>query len=338
MAIKYNDTNFLYSSARVRAMENSVISNERLERMTEAKSSSEIIASLPEYGFDVVYDGKDTDKRILVEQTLLSVLKTAYADISNMCGELPVTDFLRYPYDCNNIKAIIKCESRGVDPADMLFDIGTVPPELMAEYIRDKNYSALPKNMAAALPVAIEAFASSSNPQQIDLILDRACFGDMLEFAEGTGVEYIVDLVRTKIDLLNIITCIRIIRMKLYFAAEPMMREAFLEGGTLGADFFISGLEFGAKKLFEELEYTPYRELRKYADEDSPFFTIEVATDNIWLDKAKRARQVTFGAPVLVGYLAALEYEVKNLRMIIAGKDAGLPAQTIKERLRASYV
>ena len=126
--------------------------------------------------------------------------------------------------------------------------------------------------------------------------------------------------------------------MKLYFAAEPMMREAFLEGGTLGADFFISGLEFGAKKLFEELEYTPYRELRKYADEDSPFFTIEVAADNIWLDKAKRARQVTFGAPVLVGYLAALEYEVKNLRMIIAGKDAGLPAQTIKERLRASYV
>ena len=85
MAIKYNDTNFLYSSARVRALENSVISNERLERMIEAKSSSEIIASLPEYGFDIVYDRAVGEKHILVEQTLLSVLKNAYIDIANMC-------------------------------------------------------------------------------------------------------------------------------------------------------------------------------------------------------------------------------------------------------------
>ena len=63
-----------------------------------------------------------------------------------------------------------------------------------------------------------------------------------------------------------------------------------------------------------------------------------MAADNLWLDKAKSAKRVTFGAPVLVGYIAALEYEVKNLRIIIAGKDAGLPAQTIKERMRASYV
>ena len=338
MAIKYNDTNFLYSSARVRALENSVISNERLERMIEAKSSSDIIASLPEYGFDIAYDGKDGDKRVLVEQTLLSVLKNAYNDISNMCGEIPVADFLRYPYDCNNIKAIIKCESRGVNPSGMLFDIGAVPTDKLTESLRDKNYSALPKNMAKALPLAEETFASSANPQQVDLILDKACFCDMLDFARSTGVDYIVELVRTKIDLLNIITCIRISRMNLYFAAEPLMKETFLEGGSLTLEFFISGLQYGIKKLSEELEYTPYADLTKYTDDASPFFKLEVAADNLWLERAKQARTVTFGAPVLVGYLAALEYEVKNLRIIIAGKDAGLPAQTIKERLRASYV
>ena len=338
MAIKYNDTNFLYSSARVRALENSVISNERLERMIEAKSSSEIIASLPEYGFDIVYDRAVGEKHILVEQTLLSVLKNAYIDIANMCGEITVADFLRYPYDCNNIKAIIKCQSREVDPTDMLFDIGTVPAERLVEYIREKDYSALPAKMAEALPVAIEAFASSSNPQQVDLILDRACFCDMLEFAKNTGVDYIVELVRTRIDLLNIITCIRISRMKLHFAAEPLIREAYLEGGVLDIDFFVSGLQHNLKALFEALGYTPYAELTKYADENSPFFTIEVAADNLWLDRAKKAKSVTFGAPVLIGYLAALEYEVKNLRIILAGKDAGLDAQTIKERMRASYV
>lgn len=338
MAMKYKDTDFIYSSARVRALENSVMSGEKIENLLEAKSSSDIIASLSEFGFDTVYGEEGNPQSLLVEDTLLSVLKKAYDEVSGMCEGLPVVDFLRYPYDCNNIKAVIKCASRGVDPAGMLFDLGAVPAERVIASVRDKNYSELPANMAAAIPSALDAFAANSNPQQIDLILDRACFKDMLDVAVETGVDYIADLVKAKIDLLNIISCIRISRMKLYFAAEPLMRDAFLEGGYLDVGFFISGLEFGIKKLFEALEYTAYGELKKYADSDSPFFTIEVASDNIWLEMAKKAKYIPFGAPVLVGYLCALEYEVKNLRIIIAGKDAELPSHIIKERLRASYV
>ena len=105
------DTDYLYATMNIRANEKNLLTPRAIERMIEAKSSSDIIASLPEYGFDIAYDGKDGDKRVLVEQTLFSVLKNAYNDISNMCGEISVADFLRYPYDCNNIKAIIKCES-----------------------------------------------------------------------------------------------------------------------------------------------------------------------------------------------------------------------------------
>lgn len=336
MTVRYKDTDFMYASARVRSLENSVISREKTERLLEAKTSSDIIAALPEYGFELIRKGED--ESILREETLLSVLECAYSEVSAMCRETPIADFMRYQYDCNNIKAIIKCVSRGVDPKGMMFNLGTVSPDALIEAMREKDYSVLPQNMAEAVPAALEAFASSANPQQIDLILDRACFADMLDFATATDVDYIKDLVKTRIDLLNIITCIRIIRMKMYFAAEPFMREAFLVGGRFDLSFFISALEYGEEVLFSELEYSEYAPLVEKAAHDSPLYLIERVADDIWMEKAKKAKYIPFGAPVIVGYLAALEYEVKNLRIILAGKDAGLDTDVIKERLRASYV
>ena len=43
-------------------------------------------------------------------------------------------------------------------------------------------------------------------------------------------------------------------------------------------------------------------------------------------------------ACVLIGYLLGSEYEVRNLRILLAGLEAGLPAATLRERMRESYV
>ena len=83
---------------------------------------------------------------------------------------------------------------------------------------------------------------------------------------------------------------------------------------------------------------SPYARFLRQLDPSSPLYLIEKEADNFWLQKAKAAKYVPFGAPVLVGYMIALEYEVKNIRIILAGKDAGLSAETIKERLRETYV
>ena len=47
---------------------------------------------------------------------------------------------------------------------------------------------------------------------------------------------------------------------------------------------------------------------------------------------------VPYGPPPLIGYLLGSEYEVRNLRILLAGLEAGLPAATLRERMRESYV
>ena len=45
-----------------------------------------------------------------------------------------------------------------------------------------------------------------------------------------------------------------------------------------------------------------------------------------------------FGAAVVGGYLVGCETSVKNIRIILAAKDAGLAPDVIRERIRVSYV
>jgi V/A-type H+-transporting ATPase subunit C len=52
----------------------------------------------------------------------------------------------------------------------------------------------------------------------------------------------------------------------------------------------------------------------------------------------KETKFIPLGLEVMVAFLAAHEYEVKNLRILLAGKEAGIPTQTIRERIRESYV
>ena len=56
------------------------------------------------------------------------------------------------------------------------------------------------------------------------------------------------------------------------------------------------------------------------------------------MQRIREARLIPYGAPPLIGYLLGSEYEVRNLRIVLAGVEAGLPMQTVRERIRESYV
>ena len=54
--------------------------------------------------------------------------------------------------------------------------------------------------------------------------------------------------------------------------------------------------------------------------------------------QATKNKFVPSGLEVMIAFLAAHEYEVKNLRILLSGKEAGIPVATIRERIRDSYV
>ncbi len=320
----------MYASARIRALESGILGAERLSHLCEASSSREVLAAISE--------GEESSARTR-EQIVRDRLCRGYAEIDSMGGAHAVA-FLRYPYDCNNIKALIKCFARGVDADELLCDgLGTVSLSALKEAFADKRYGILPPHMAIAVPEAEKEFAETGNPQRVDLILDRACYADMLDSAEQSGMSYACRLVRARIDLVNLLSAVRICRMRLRNAAESFLEEILLAGGSLDLDLLTEAVAGGGEELLaERLTYTAYSSLCPYLGTNIPLGTLEKQADDLRMEMAKEAKFLPFGAELMIGYAMALEYEAMNIRILLAGKDASLSADVIRERLRKSYV
>ena len=64
----------------------------------------------------------------------------------------------------------------------------------------------------------------------------------------------------------------------------------------------------------------------------------EKACDDAVTNYLSAGRRVPFGEQVVIGYLYARENEMTAIRIIMSGRLAGLNGDTIRERLRDSYV
>ena len=84
------------------------------------------------------------------------------------------------------------------------------------------------------------------------------------------------------------------------------------------------------EKLLAALAFTAYSELASCTDASEAARLCE----NLYTKQAYKAETIAFGPELIVCYLVRKEYEVKNLRILLAGKSCGLSADRIRERLR----
>lgn len=338
---KQQATDYMYASARIRAMENRMVGRERTDILSDAKDSTEVMAKLAEYGIAPAEENLAAEQAVgaIREHMLLSLLQTAHDEVASAVPDPTVYFWLRYPYDCNNIKTAVKCAIRGIDPTDMLFDFGTVPAEEVKRGVLEGKYQHFPTAMSCAVGEAREAFAKTGDPRKIDVILDKACYEDMLNATLAAGCDTMVGWVRAKIDLVNVMICLRILRMGQGEKGKLFMNEALLSGGTLDASLLENAYDGGEAALWSALAMGKYSALVKAVEStDQSLAAIEKCADDYWMDLVREGTRAPFGAEVPAGYLIGCETSVKNIRMILAAKDAGLSPAVIRERIRESYV
>ena len=314
---------FVFESTRIRALENRLVGEERLERLLQAGSLTRCAELLEEFGVEAV---RDTESGSLDrEKTLERRLQAAYREVLSLTDGADFLKLWLYPYDCNNLKSLIKCKHRGVDAEDLLLDFGTVPLEILKAAADNADYDRLPAPFGEGATAAAKAMAATGDPQRVDLILDRACYSGMAALAQTCGVKFSLSLVRQRIDLTNLITCVRRMRSSDRYVREILPQEMILEGGTLTDAWLKELCEGGEAYFWERLEYSAYRKLAYRVGESASIGQIELAADNFFMEQIREARRIPYGAEPLLGYLLATEYEVKNLRILMSGYSISLP-------------
>ena len=329
---KRKDTDYLCLSAQIRSMERDLLDRGRMERMLDAPTVAEAARILTEVG----YESFDPASERELNRALLHRRLDLFERLYRYAPEPQIIDVFKLKYDYHNLKAVIK--SRGTDVSHLLVDAGRVKTaDLQRRYRETGGWDFLPSAMAEAAKEGQRVLAQTGDPQRSDALVDRAYFAEMLALAQGTGCAYLEDYVRATIDAANLRSVIRTLRMG---RTPAFLKEFLFPGGTVGVDACVKAAVNGeVEQVYRTTALRAAAQAGKEAvEEGGALTTFEKRCDDAVMAQAARARRIPFGVEVVIGFVAAREAELSNVRIIMTGRAAGIPADTIRERLRESYV
>jgi len=332
---KIKDTDYLSLSARVHAMEVSLLSRERMERMLDARSDEEAVKVLTECGYPEI--GRVTPETV---DRMLAQRRTAL--LQELEGAMPdrrLLEIFKVKYDYHNLKTLLKAEALGKDFDRLLVDAGRVPAGDLTERMNGTSQKgSLPDAMNKAVSMAREVLHTTGDPQRMDFALDRAYFAEIAALAEQTGSSYLKGYVTVQVDVANLRCLVRALRMN---KSADFLKGVLFQGGSVSERSILNVASAGGSGLVELYAVTTLRQAAETgaaAVRGGGLTAFEKECDNAVTKYLAGAKYVPFGEAPVIGYLAAVDSELTNLRIILSGRMAGLDGDTIRERLRESYV
>jgi V/A-type H+-transporting ATPase subunit C len=330
---KLRDTDYLYISSRLKALENDMLSREKLGRLVSARSGEDAVKLLVENGWEP-FDPQDLGA---LERVMACRQQAMFALLYRYAPDGRVVDLFRLRYDYHNLKVLIKTLALGTPAPRLLSQAGTLPPAVLGHALREKEWGLLPPVMCQAAQEASELLARTGDSQLADLLLDRAMTAQMLALAEEIESEFLLGYVRLFIDVSNL----RVItRAALSGKGFDYLRRAVFPGGNVSDGRLICDvspdllrLRFGTGALSQAAQAAA-----EALEAGGSLAALDLACDNALMCYIRSARLIAFGEAHVVAYLLARESELVAVRIVMAGRNAGLTEGQILERLRMSYV
>ena len=328
MSHRKKDTDYLAISARIRAMENRLLNRERMERMIDARDNAEAMKILAECGYDAA-SGLDA--------ALAKARGEVLRDMQQSAPDPRLVEVFQIKYDYHNAKAILKAQAKGSDPAGLLLSGGRYDGARLWEEWQRESLSGVTDTFRRAMQSAAAALEEERDPQRADLILDRACYEEMARLAKELESPFLQGYVRLAVDVANLRAAVRVHRMG---REGEFLRQALLPGGNVSEQTIASSRGEALGEVFRSGPLAQAAELGGKLSQagSGPLTGFERACDNAVTSYLAAARRVPFGEEAVIGYLYAREQELTAIRSIFAGRAAGLDGETIRSRLRETYV
>ena len=333
---KIKDTDYLFSTARVRSVEKNMLSREKAEKMIDAKTTEDALRVLDEcdYGYENELIVPNDYEKLLTDEH-----KKAYDFIMSIAPELNYFKMFLYPYDYHNLKVLMKAEYLGIESYGSLVDTGSIDLKTLKYSLKERDFTKFTENMGRALKEIIDVFPKTNDPQIIDIIFDKSCYDEMLKAAMEINNTFIVDYVKLQIDTINIKTYVRLKKMN---KSWDFFTKVYIPGGVIHEQLFFNSYNEPFEKFADQLAAYGLRDAflqgTEALEETGLFATLEKLLDNKVMQYVKDSKYIPFGIEPLAGYLIAKDNEIKIARIILAGKIAGISPELIKERLRETYV
>jgi len=328
-----DDTIFAQSVARIRFLETKMLDKAKIEALVEAKGFDDCLRILQDsrYSEYVAMSSYEEGLRLAIEDFYRDMYKTSPIK--------EVVDILAIRYDGHNTKCLVKGKLTGIDTSGIVIDAGKIPAEKLKLMIKEESFRDMPKTLRFYVEKALEGYKNAQDPQQIDITLDKGMYQYMLEVAKNSGLDFLVDIVRLMIDIVNIKSFIRI---KIQDKGKEFLHGTYIAGGHLDVDVFVNNLSDSLENFSNKIMHTDHFKWVKEGIgeyiKDGDLGGMEKYGDNYILDYLRKTKFISFGPEPIISFIIAKENEIRALRIILTGKKNEVSPEIMRERLRDVYV
>ena len=325
------DTEYVYLSTRIKALERGLLTWARMERMLNAPSDQAAAQVLTECG----YPRLDRVTGPAVEAALAQRQRKTLEELDGNLPGRAVVEIFQIQFDYHNAKVLVKAQAMGTDQDRLLMEGGRYAPEPLATNYRQGDLRGYSQRFQQAVARAREVLRATGDPQQADFALDRAHFEELAHLAHQTGSEFLTGYVALRIDAANLRAAVRASRLGM---GAEFLRQVLVPGGTVS---FSALTGAGGARLASAFSAGPLAAAAaagaKAASPGGGSLTeFEGLCGQAVTDYFDQGRRVAFGVEPIAGYLYARQCEATAIRIILAGRMGGLEREAIRRHLRRS--
>jgi len=236
-------------------------------------------------------------------------------------------------YDIHNMKLVVKERFLGarLDPLALEYGSYTLPT-IRSAAVRESDDILGNGSLTRGFFEALQ----SKDMYDIDFILDKTYFRTLRELAENLGIPEIVAFVTEKIDLFNVSAFFQSMAAG---APEGYFVKAFSgEGSYPLAEWqrYIDGP--GRNEMRSFPLWQKYRPIWEIAESRKHLFEeLDVLIDNYLIGKTKIGKLMAFGIEPICAYFFNKFMEIKNIRILLKGKENRYGTDEIRRRMRIPY-
>lgn len=322
---------YYFLAGKIRVLENKLLNETDVERMVEAPDFNTAFKAL----HDTDYGSHLLD---VEPHKFQQALDDDFQQVKNLLGQWVqderMLEFLFLKFDGHNIKLFLKIKygdislnedqlNRVVSRASL-----TAPENIQAKIVNDDSETSLLPITEQLLTRAVEKLPDQPTGFDIDSIVDAELFAILSERVDKVSSKIVRELYAIQRQTAWLKTFLRarlmekpVTDMKLLLPSE------YLEQ-------YDTELEVALGRL--PLVPTIYRASQNYLDHKK-LWMFEKDLEEAELAVIRQAKSQVGGVEPVIGYFYAKTSAIRNIRLILTAKENEIPADEIKQRVRALY-
>jgi len=320
------DLDYAFAVARIRSLENSLMSNADIERLMACSDGKRCMQVLAEKGW-----GNGDEDIDLREMLRLEVGKT-WAVLRDVSPDMSVFDVFSIYRLYHNLKAAIQLLCTEIKYENIYYEDAVFSGDELVQVIKEKAFYKLPYNMPKVAEEAYKTMLHTRDGQLCDVIVDRGAMETMIDLGQKSGVEIIKRYAEFTVGLANVKIALR--AQETGKTLDFMLR-ALAPCALLDVNRLARAAATSREAIIDYLRGTAAGDSADLIQESSAAF--ERWCDNRLIEAIKSEKNKAFTAGPLAAYFVARQNEIKTVRLIVTGKQNKFPDEAIQERVRVMY-